>query len=151
MSVEGYHQESFCYSIYLCIYLLPVNWSASMGLSWVCTRSSMSALGLLAWYFCGTPNCGSGCIYDFCLLLACFFSWWVTLSSFCLVVSCFVVFGCNLLEVLSFLRGNGGGVGHGRAELRGSFEEWKEKKLWSELSYEKRSVFNKTVRKERRK
>lgn len=46
----------------------------------------------------------------------------------------------------SFLRGNKGGVGLRREELRGSWEKWREKKLWSELLYEKRSIFDKNFK-----
>lgn len=91
---------------------------------------------LLAWYFCGTPNCGRVC---FCDSLAC--SWdsfppagspcpaWTWGILPCLIVSCAAVFGCCVLEACSFLQkkpkwsgseGDKTGEGVGRSGGRGN-------------------------------
>jgi hypothetical protein len=38
--------------------------AASVGPARVYIRSSVYMLCLLAWCFCGTPNCGSRCVFD---------------------------------------------------------------------------------------
>ena len=43
---------------------LPGSEVACVGPAWVCTRLSAYMLWLLAWCFCETPNCGSGCVSD---------------------------------------------------------------------------------------
>lgn len=86
----------------------------------------MYMLWLLAWWFCGTPDSGSGCVFD---SFAC--SWdlfppigFPSPTSIkrllpYLIVSRFVVFGCHLSEACSFLKRKQRGSGPGGTVLRG--------------------------------
>lgn len=91
----------------------------------------IATVWLLAWYSWEAPNNGSACISDpfaCCwdsfppIRRPCPASIWGLLP--CLIVSCFVLFGCQLLEVCSFLkrkqrRSESEGEGRWRGQLEG--------------------------------
>jgi hypothetical protein len=75
-------------------------------------------LWLLAWCCCGTPECGSQCVFDSfacswdsfpAVKLPCLVSARAVALPCCIVVIAVVMFGCCLLESCSFLKGDGGG------------------------------------------
>lgn len=84
------------------------------------------------------------CVWVFCLLWD---SYWVALSSLYmrdftfLTVSSFVLFGCPLLEPLSFLKRNQRWDGCGAGD-RGIWEEGREGKLWLESIVWEKNLFS---------
>lgn len=119
----------------------------SMGPARIYSRPSACMLCLLTWCFGGTYNSGSRCVSD---SFAC--SWdafppirlscLAQYEDFCLVltVSYFAMFGCRLLEVNSFMKGNEREWISGRGEVGTELEEGERREtvvgIWEKSTFQ---------------
>lgn len=122
-------------------------WRGEYGAVWGCSRSSEFMLWLIAWYFCGTPESGNGCVSDTfafswdsypSICLHCPASIWGL--SLCHIVPWSILFSC-LLEVCSFLKGNRERVDLRERENGGNWEEWRKGNCGRNILYERRICF----------
>lgn len=119
---------------------------SSIGPAWIYNVFSAYMLWLSVWCFCGTLNSGnSGYIFDSLTALGSLFSYWVAFPRLLswLILSYFVLFGCHLLEVYSFLKRKG--------EVERESEASTERENWLGCIVWEENLFAITKKKKKRK